>query len=261
MRQMQRFFYGTEGRTNSEQDILRGKLIYSLSLLFLVSGLALAQEPVTQPPHLDVQSGDLTRTLLGAVPSRSPADSIVETRERRNALGLDLLLSNSGFGLGAFYRRQYTDDLYGFGTFSISEVKDDREVEQYDIVTGETIVPGKINRFLLLPLIFGVQDRLFREDITDNFRPYITAAVGPTLVYSAPYNREFFNSLGHGQAHYTVGGYVGFGAFFGLDPSSLVGVSFRYYFVPLKDQIESLEGQYMRQFGGFFITINVGTMY
>lgn len=241
----------------SEQNILPGRLIFLLSLIFLVSGRVLAQEPEAPTLHWNAQLGDLTRTS----PLSTSADSIVVMPEKRNALGLDLLLSNSGFGLGAFYRRQYTDDLYGFGTFSISEVKDDREVEQYDIITGETTVPGKVNRFLLLPLIFGVQDRLFREDITDNFRPYVTAAVGPTLVYSAPYDREFFNSLGHGQAHYTVGGYVGFGAYFGLDPSSLVGVSFRYYFVPLKNQIESLEGLYMKQFGGFFITINVGTMY
>ena len=181
--------------------------------------------------------------------------------EKRNALGLDVLVSNSGFGLGAFYRRPYTDDLYGFATFSISEAKDDREVEQIDILTGQTFVPGKVNRFLLVPLIFGVQQRLFREDIADNFRPYVTAAFGPTLVYSTPYDREFFNSLGHGQAHYTLGGYVGFGAFFGFDPRNLIGLSFRYYVVPLKNEIESLEGIYKKQFGGFFITLNVGTMY
>jgi hypothetical protein len=226
----------------------------------LTAKLALAQEPVVPPTH----AGDSLREAAGtarSIPAKVVLDTIPSQGERRNALGLDLLVSNSGFGLGAFYRRQYTDDIYGFGTFSISEVKDDREVEQYDYFTGETFVPGKVNRFLLLPLIFGVQNRLFREDIADNFRPYITAALGPTLVYSAPYDREFFNSLGHGQAHYTVGGYVGFGAFFGLEPSNLIGVSFRYYFVPVKNQIESLEGVYLKQFGGFFITINVGTMY
>jgi hypothetical protein len=257
---MLQIFHGAEEQANSEQEILRGKPSCFFGLLFLVSGLALAQEPVVAPTRLNGSLLEQTRTPH-STPTTMQVDTIPSLKERRNALGLDLLVSNSGFGLGAFYRRQYTDDLYGFGTFSISEVKDDREVEQYDPFTGETFVPGKVNRFLLLPLIFGVQDRLFREDITDNFRPYITAAVGPTLVYSAPYNREFFNSLGHGQAHYTVGGYVGFGAFFGLDPGSLVGVSFRYYFVPLKDQLESLEGQYMKQFGGFFITINIGTMY
>jgi hypothetical protein len=236
-----------------------GKLVFLLITL-LATKLALAQEPVVPPTRSNDSLHEVTGTHR-SMPAKMVIDTIPSQGERRNALGLDLLVSNSGFGLGGFYRRQYTDDIYWFGSFSVSEVKDDREIEQYDIFTGETIVPGKVNRFLLLPLIFGVQDRLFREDITDNFRPYITAALGPTLVYSAPYNREFFNSLGHGQAHYTVGGYVGFGAFFGLEPSNLIGVSFRYYFVPLKNQIESLEGVYLKQFGGFFITVNVGTMY
>jgi hypothetical protein len=244
----------------SQQNHFRGRTPFFLLVTFLATRLALAQEPVVPTAHLNDSLLDLTPTPR-STPAKASVDTIGSPVERRNALGLDLLVSNSGFGLGAFYRRQYTDDLYGFGTFSISEAKDDREVEQYDYFTGQTFVPGKVNRFLLLPLIFGVQNRLFREDIADNFRPYITAALGPTLVYSAPYDREFFNSLGHGQAHYTVGGYVGFGAFFGLEPSNLIGVSFRYYFVPVKNQIESLEGIYMKQFGGFFITINIGTMY
>jgi len=246
-----------ESRMATRQNFfLRGTFV----LLFLATELPLAQEPVISPPYSTDSLFEQTRTPRSAA-EKIVVDTIPSPGEKRNALGLDLLVSNSGFGLGAFYRRQYTDDLYGFGAFSISEVKDDREVEQYDLFTGETFVPGKVNRFLLLPLIFGVQNRLFREDISDNFRPYVTAALGPTLVYSAPYDREFFNSLGHGQAHYTVGGYVGFGAFFGLDPSNLIGVSFRYYFVPLKNQIESLEGIYMKQFGGFFITVNIGTVY
>jgi len=194
------------------------------------------------------------------VATASPESVLIPSR-KRNALGIDVLVSTSGFGLGVFYRRQYTGDLYGFGSFSISEVKDDREVELYNPFTGEKFVPGKVNRFFLMPLIFGIQYRLFREDIADNFRPYVTAALGPSMVYSTPYEREFFNSLGHGQAHYTLGGYVGFGAFFGLQEGNLVGVSFRYYVVPLKNQLQSLQDVYKKQFGGFFITLNIGTVY
>jgi hypothetical protein len=233
-------------------------LFFALALLATAS--ALAQTSAIPITRLNSPTLDLI-TIARSTPTSGQVDTIDQSLNRRNALGLDLLVSNSGFGLGGFYRRQYTDDLYGFGAFSISEVKDDREVEQYNYITGETFVPGKVNRFLLIPLIFGVQNRLFREDIADNFRPYITAAVGPTLVYSAPYDREFFNSLGHGQAHFTLGGYVGFGAFFGFDQNTLMGVSFRYYFVPLKNQIESLQGVYLKQFGGFFMTINVGTVF
>jgi hypothetical protein len=235
-------------------------MLFFLLIAIMALAPAFAQEPSLPVTGLSSSTLDLPTSLRGTLAS-IPVDTIDQPAGRRNALGLDILVSNSGFGLGVFYRRQYTDDLYGFGAFSISGVKDDREVEQYNYYTGETFVLGKVNRFLLVPLIFGVQKRLFREDIADNFRPYVTAALGPTLVYSAPYDREFFNSLGHGQAHYTLGGYVGFGAFFGFDPNNLIGVSFRYYFVPVKNEIESLEGVYLKQFGGFFITVNVGTLF
>jgi hypothetical protein len=247
-------------RRTSALNLFYKRLPFFLLIALAAPAPGFAQTSAVPITQLNSSKFDPT-TNPRSIPASGQVDTIDQNLNRRNALGLDLLVSNSGFGLGGFYRRQYTDDLYGFGAFSISEVKDDREIELYNPYTGETFVPDKVNRFLLIPLFFGVQDRLFREDIADNFRPYITAAVGPTLVYSAPYDREFFNSLGHGQAHFTVGGYVGFGAFFGFDQNTLMGVSLRYYFVPLKNQIESLEGVYLKQFGGFFITINVGTVF
>ena len=174
-----------------------------------------------------------------------------------DAWGVDILISNNGFGLGGFLRHEYSEDLSGTLTLAFSEAKDDNEVEYVDYY-GETIVPGKINRFILVPLHVGVQYRLFAEDILDNFRPYVNAAVGPTLVFSSPYDREFFNSLGYGQAHYTVGGYVGIGAFFGSAHESLSGVNIRYYFEPIQRGLDSMMNsdgsiEKKKDFGGFFI--------
>jgi hypothetical protein len=182
-----------------------------------------------------------------------------------DAWGVDILVSNNGFGVGGFLRHEYSEDLSGTMTLAFSEAKDDNEVEYVDYY-GQTIVPGKINRFILVPLHFGVQYRLFAEDILDNFRPYVNAAVGPTLVFSSPYDREFFNSLGYGQAHYTVGGYVGFGAFFGSSHESLSGVNIRYYFEPIEKGLDSMlnsDGsiEKKKDFGGFFITFNFGSLF
>ena len=143
---------------------------------------------------------------------------------KRSAWGVDILLSNNGFGLGGFYRKEYTEDLSGFVTFSISEAKDDREFEMYDPYLGTSYTPGKLNRFLVLPLMVGVQYRLFREDIMDSFRPYVNAGAGPTMIYASPYTEfsnvpgfgiqanqvDFFKGLGRGRAHYTAGAFVGF---------------------------------------------------
>lgn len=231
------------------------------------------------------QSLPTKSTLLSNVRSRnspvtreSPQGDMPESEDSttlRNAWGMDLLISSGGFGLGGFYRRQYSETIYGFISFSFSEAKDDREFEFIDPFTLQTFTPGKVNRFLVFPLLVGIQYRLFKDEIVDNFRPYLTAAFGPSMVLSAPYSEtevlgpgatstrkiDFFKSLGRGRAHYTAGGYMGVGAFFGSERKNLMGVNIRYYFVPLATGIESLENVRKKDFGGFFITINFGTQY
>jgi hypothetical protein len=182
----------------------------------------------------------------------------------RNAWGIDALISNNGFGLGSFYRREYTDVLSGFVSFSISEAKDDNEKEYIDPYFGVSFVPGKVNRFLVMPLMVGVQRRMFKDDIVDNFRPYVSAAAGPTMIYVFPYTDDFFSALGKGRPKYTVGGYIGAGAFLGSGSSSLFGLNIRYYFIPYSGGLESMQlpsgtRLSMKQFGGFFITLSVGS--
>ena len=232
------------------------------ALLVLAFSVAAAQESVgTSAAHSPSRSDS---NIVFESPNKNLVTA-VRPSSMLDAWGLDILISNNGFGLGGFYRRQYTNELFGTLTFAISDAKDDNEVE-YVTYYGQTIVPGKINRFLLIPLHVGLQYRLFADDILDNFRPYINAAVGPTLVFASPYDREFFNSLGYGQAHYTLGGYVGLGAFFGSDKESLSGINIRYYFVPFGKGIDSMVGgdggiERKKDFGGFFITLNFGYVF
>ena len=122
----------------------------------------------------------------------------------------------------------------------------------------QVLINGKVNRFMVIPLCFGVQQRFFREEILDNFRPYASAGVGPTMLYVFPEKEEFINALGKGHPEYTVGGYIGLGAYFGSDVTNLIGLNMRYYFVPYPAGIEGLEGQPRTSFGGFFISVSVG---
>ena len=178
-----------------------------------------------------------------------------------NAFGVDIMFSEGGIGLGTFYRRQVAQDLTAFADLSISEAKDDREFEYIDFF-GQTYTLGKKNRVFLLPLNFGLQYRLFESIIHDNLRPYINFGVGPSMVFTTPYEQEFFDAFGEAKAKYALGGYVGFGANFGIDKSSLVGLNFRYYVIHFFDNgVESLEGRFRRNLGGFFLTINLGIMY
>lgn len=227
---------------------------------------------------LSAQSKDSTIIFTSPDPEvTAPAHS-----DHDRAWGVDILLSNNGFGLAGFYRLQYTRELSGTVMLGIAESKDDNEVEYFDY-WGQSYVPGKINRFLMMPVMLGVQYRLFAEDITDSFRPYVNAGAGPTVVLASPYSKEFFNSLSYGRAHYTLGGYLGIGAYFGADMGSLSGINIRYYFIPFVNGIESLKdpdvdvypgpgetftpytipGKVRKKndFGGFFITINLGSAF
>jgi hypothetical protein len=257
-------------------------LCASVAVVFLETGLG---EPWT------LKAGNVLhrRTSTLSQPSdslqnepSSPQLSKVDTLSR-SAWGVDILLSNNGFGLGTFYRREFTQDLSGLVTFSLSESKDDREMERFDPYLGISYVPGKLNRFLVLPLMVGVQYRLFREDIMDSFRPYVNAGVGPTMIFSSPYTEitelpgigfqttqvDFFKSLGRGQAHYTAGAFLGLGAVFGTERSNFFGLSIRYYFTYLfGDGLPSLYNSNTggvagtkKEFGGFFIAFNFGVGY
>ena len=184
----------------------------------------------------------------------------------KNAFGADLIFSEGGFGLGTFYRRAVTDEVTLFTDFSISEAKDPQEFTYIDYF-GQTQTPGKVNRAFLLPMNFGMQYRLFENVIFDNLRPYINAAIGPSMVVTTPYAMEFFSAFRKAQARYTIGGYFGIGANFGLDKSSLVGINLRYYIIHFFNQgIEILDtsltnGRLENDLGGVFITLNIGMMY
>lgn len=216
-------------------------------------------------------------TLLMA--GQEPTDPTSPERHP-NIWSLDFLITNDGFGLGGIYRRSLTRDLSASIGFSISESKDEREFEYIDPYYGISYTPGKLNRFLVMPLMFGVQYRLFREDIVETFRPYINAGAGPAMIYQMPYVEfvdrgdgfvmpeqvEFFKSLGKGRPHYTAGGFIGFGANFGTEQSNIFGVNFRYHFMYMfGDGLPSLYNTRTREvsalkrnFGGFVISLNVG---
>ncbi len=223
----------------------------------------------------ELPASDTTIVFTPAQPLTVGAE---ESAILTNSWGINLMLSNNGFGFGAFYRKRETADLSWSASLAVSDVKDDQEVTYYDIY-GRSYSPFKKNRLLLIPLFAGVEYRLFRDEIADNFRPYISAAVGPAVMMITPYQRavvteiapgqtiteyqqiEFFESLKYATAQYTVGGYIGAGAYFGTEGGTLSGVSIRYYFVPFREGIETLEGVYVNNFGGLYITLNFGTFF
>lgn len=178
-----------------------------------------------------------------------------------NAWGADLFFSDGGFGLGTFYRKNYSTKIDGFIDFSISESKNEREFEYFDYY-GRSIVIGKKNRVFLLPINVGIHYRLFENELTDNLRPYISIGVGPTIIISTPYAEEFFSSFKDAKYFLAAGGYIGFGADFGLSKSNLLGLSMRYYYTKfLSGEVEHMNDRFKNEIGAFYITLTIGLMY
>jgi hypothetical protein len=178
-----------------------------------------------------------------------------------NVWGMDLMFAEGGFGLGTFYRRNFSLTTTGFVDFSISETKDEREIDYVDIF-GKTYTPNAVNRSFQLPVNFGLQYRMFSETLTENFRPYIFIGVGPTFIITDPSDHEFFNAFRYSKLHYGAGGYIGFGANMGVSKSSLVGLNVRYFYSHVFDSgIENLTNEFRKDFGQFIISLNLGIMY
>jgi hypothetical protein len=181
-----------------------------------------------------------------------------DLRPRTNAWGGDLLLGNDGVGVGAFYHVLLSEDLTGCTELNISEAKDARQIDYVDYYYGNQYSPNKENRVFRIPLFFGLQYRLFREEIAENFRPFINGGVGPVLLYVTDAKKEFFSSLGSGQARYTYGGFVGAGAQFGFDRSSVIGLNLKYLIIPTPKGTKSVVQGEMPNANGFFIALSIG---
>jgi hypothetical protein len=247
--------------------IKKYRTIQFLFLVFFLCADAFAQSPT------------ITDTTIIFTPSNPDIIHLQSYRPMIRAWGLDLLMSNNGFGLGMFYRYELTDELSMMLNFAISDVKDETEFERYDYY-GNSFVPGKKNRLLMLPLTASIQYRLFKDDIVDNFRPFINAGLGPTMVFVSPYaypttyyyqdgttnytdpgKIDFFTSLKYGKMRYTLGGYIGAGAYFGMEKGTLTGISIKYFYAQFPEGIEVMNGGFVKNFGGLFITLTFGSMF
>ncbi|KUG26171.1 hypothetical protein ASZ90_004004 [hydrocarbon metagenome] len=178
-----------------------------------------------------------------------------------NSWGVDLMFGEGGFGIGTFFRKEFSTDLTGFVDLSFSESKDEREFQYIDY-WGNTFTIGKVNRVFIIPVNAGLHYRLFSENLTSTLRPYINFGIGPTIVLTTPYEQEFFSAFGDMQTKLAAGGYIGFGANFGVSKSNLLGINLRYYYIHLFDNgVENLRDKFRKDIAHFYLTINIGIMY
>lgn len=201
-------------------------------------------------------------TLFVFTPVRPLIDSMALRPDYDDAYGFDILFSGSGFGLGGFYQHVFSGKLSGLVSLDItgSRTKDefDELLPDPSSSTGYSYrIRNKVNRLYALPLTISLRYRILDQVLVDNFRPYVNAGIGPTLLVALPYDYDFFSSFGHASGYVTGGGFLGVGAEFG-GKRPLLGVNIRYYYIPFHPGLESLRGDPITDFGGLFLLMNVG---
>ncbi len=154
---------------------MRQLLLFFISLLLLYAALPAdlsgqIREPVTEP---EVREFDEPRT---------PFDDGVS-----NGLAFNLVMNNFGFGIGGEYKRVLGPYIEGTATLRITGLRDVTEQTFTDIFFGQQVIPNKNRRAFAMPLTIGMRQRFFANEIADNYRIYLSGAVGPVLAFSYPY--------------------------------------------------------------------------
>jgi hypothetical protein len=190
----------------------------------------------------------------------SPISNNLTLKDPVNNWSLNLIFSNNGFGLGATIFKQFNTDLSGFSSIFFTGAKDDREFDVTDIY-GNTYTPFKVNRLFMIPVNLGLQYRMFREDVTDNLRPFINGGITPTTIIYTPYDLAFLPSFGKARAKYTLGAFIGIGMDYLPSRNTGLSLNVRYYYIHIFGQgIESLQDKPMTNFGGLYFVFSFNFM-
>ena len=157
-----------------------------------------------------------------------------------SSAALVLVLSEYGLGAGGSLRGRLADDWSATAELSVGAGRDERE-QSFGGLFGERTTPLKRNSVLLVPLQVGVERRLFRTRVEDNFRPFLALVAGPTLAYQWPYFDDLdgdgrrddgepltsgLAGFEEGQARVGIGGTVTVGAAFGRSRSAAPSIRF-----------------------------------
>lgn len=173
--------------------------------------------------------------------------------------GLSVVLSNNGFGFGGYYEVYFSRSFSVIASLYISGARNTDEFEFYNPTTGEIFIPGKVNRLYMFPFTIGVNRFVFTNLFNSNFSPYLSLGLGPTLIISTPYEREFFTSFGDARFYVRFGSFIGLGVNFYSTTNSYLGISARYYWIPFGGNgLESIVDMPIKDFGGVFIGFNFG---
>ncbi|MDP4200439.1 MAG: outer membrane beta-barrel protein [Bacteroidota bacterium] len=204
------------------------------------------------------------QTPMGSTPASPKADTAIifqpsqplirsamqQARDLPNNWGFNASFSDYGFGGGLFLGHTFGPNVSAELSAEISTASGTRE---FDLISL-----NKVNRIFVIPIMASMQYRLFRDGLSDNLRPYVTAGAGPVVAMTTPYAEDFFMAFADQTSKIVPGGFVGIGAKFGTDPKSTLGASLRYFIIPYPGGIESTTTESLPNLSGLFLSVSYG---
>jgi outer membrane protein W len=225
-------------------------VVQFIGVIIFVAAIATssrAQTPIGSAGNAPAQSD----TAIVFQPTQPLMQSEAErARMYSNSWGFTGSFSDYGFGGGTYISHAFNPDVTAEISLDVGTAEGSREFDLIDL--------NKINRIFVLPLMASIQYRLFRDGLSDNLRPYITAGAGPVMAMTTPYAEDFFTAFGNAQAKIVPGGFVGIGANFGTDRKSNFGASLRYFIIPYPGAIQSTTSQSLTNLSALFLTVSYG---
>lgn len=174
-----------------------------------------------------------------------------------SGLGLNVQMNNFGFGIGGDYRRVLGNQTELTVSLRLTSISDDSEQTFNDVFFGQQIVPNKFQRAFGAPLLIGLRYRLLPDLIQEDYRFFVSAAIGPSAGLTIPYfddinNNGFreqfqnffepvndiFSGWSEGEFHWGGAGEFKIGVDIGSNFARLSSVEFGYYFYYYPDGLQ-----------------------
>jgi hypothetical protein len=205
-----------------------------------------------------IEYGNLPDSMIVFTSPRPLITDKSETMLYSSFWSIELLFSGNGFGAGCSYSTQLSPSTSLNALLGVTGNRNSDELEYIDPMSGRTFIPNKVNRLYSLPLTIGVQKRLFRESLSESFRPFIGAGLGYSMILQIPYDQNGAEPNRQTLVHGRPAGYVSIGSAFGSDGRTSLSALIRYYYVPFGGNgIESIRDLPMTDFGGLFIALGI----
>lgn len=234
------------------------KYLIVLMIIVINSGIIFSQTKIQKP-----ENNELPKDTNFVFESPRPlVKGEAEFRTFNYSWGMDVLFSNSGFGLGLFYNYKIAKNWNIYSRFFISGARNTDEFEYFNPFTNQTFIEGKINRLYMAPLTFGVERMIFTESLSEGIRPFLDGGFGATFIFSTPYSKDFFEAFKYIEGYTRPAAYLGAGVYVGGEGKTLMSINARYYYIPFGGNgLESIQGNPIKDFGGLFLSLSIGTKF